>query len=333
MGELMSEETVRMSAHRKKRVQRLKKIIVLSLLLLVLVPAGLCAALLVRIRHMDRSMEQLASEVEALNREVSDQQARMQELLGDMQTTGYGSSDENGSGSEPPGHGPVTMERPSETVDTSVSAAHKVYLTFDDGPSANTEKILDILDSYDVKATFFVVGKEGDWARTALVDIVERGHSLGMHSYSHKYSELYGSVEDFAEDFVRIRSYLEDVTGVTSSLYRFPGGSSNTVSRIDMREFADYLDSWGVSFYDWNVASGDGGSEVLSVEELVENSLEGIENRETTVILLHDSAGKPTTVEALPQIIERIQSMDDTVLLPITDDTELIQHIHRENNN
>ena len=145
-------------------------------------------------------------------------------------------------------------------------AAHEVYLTFDDGPSIYTEEILDILDEYQVKATFFVVGKESDPTKEALRDIVARGHTLGMHSYSHKYSELYASEEAFEADFLKLQGYLEDVTGVKSKVYRFPGGSSNTVSKVNMGIYADYLDSQEVRFFDWNISSGDGGSAVLPVK-------------------------------------------------------------------
>ena len=95
-----------------------------------------------------------------------------------------------------------------------------------------------------------------------------------------------------------------------------------------MREFADYLDSQGVRFFDWNISSGDGGKKLLSVETLVENSTGDIERFETSVILMHDAASKPTTVEALPIIIENVLALEDTVILPITDDTEPVQHIH-----
>lgn len=210
-----------------------------------------------------------------------------------------------------------------------VTAAHKVYLTFDDGPSKYTKDILDILDRYGVKATFFVVGKESDSSKEAMQEIVARGHTLGMHSYSHKYTEIYGSLESFAEDYSKIRDYLYEVTGVECTVYRFPGGSSNNVSRIDMEEFADYLDTQGVRFFDWNIASGDGGAKLLSVETLTKNSTKDIERFGTSVILMHDAASKPTTVEALPAIIENILALEDTVILPITEDTELVQHIQR----
>lgn len=102
-------------------------------------------------------------------------------------------------------------------------AAHKVYLTFDDGPSKYTEEILDILDDYDVKATFFVLGKETEYSVKMLQEIARRGHTIGMHSYSHKYADVYRSVEDFSADFYRIYSYILENTGIQSTCYRFPG--------------------------------------------------------------------------------------------------------------
>ena len=105
------------------------------------------------------------------------------------------------------------------------------------------------------------------------------------------------------------------------------GGSSNTISEIDMHDFIDYLDSQGVEYYDWNVSSGDGGSMKLSTDTLLENCTKDIDTRDTSIILLHDSAEKPTTVEALPDIIENILARPDTVILPITENTRPIHHI------
>lgn len=349
----MAGENTQAAYSRRKRVERLKKCIVLTSRLFKLLPLLLCVVLLIWLQVLSRNLEELSSQVEVLTGETSEQQALLQVLLEKIQTTGQGAQEANGAGRELSGYelsppGGFAADKSSDSVkyasdgndaenqvgigadESEKITIHKVYLTFDDGPSANTEKILDILDQYDVKATFFVVGKEEDWAREALVDIVERGHSLGMHSYSHKYTELYDSVEDFAEDFVRLREYLEDVTGVTSNIYRFPGGSSNTISNVNMYEFAEYLDSWDVRFYDWNVASGDGGYRLMTVDELVSNSLEGIEDRGTSIILMHDSVNKPTTVAALPKIIENILAREDTVILPITEDTVLVQHIHMD---
>ena len=205
---------------------------------------------------------------------------------------------------------------------------HRVYLTFDDGPSIYTDDILDILAAYNVKATFFVVGRENTASYARYLRIIEEGHTLGMHSYSHIYDDIYASPESFAEDTERIRSLLEDVTGYSPVFYRFPGGSSNDVSATDMHELEDYLDSQGIIYFDWNVSSGDAGKTPLTPDQIIQNALQGIENRDTTVILFHDTAAKRSTVYALPSIIEAIQAMENTEILPITYDTTVIQHDH-----
>ena len=94
-----------------------------------------------------------------------------------------------------------------------------------------------------------------------------------------------------------------------------------------MHEFIDYLDSQGVEYFDWNVSSGDGGSRNLPIDTLLENCTEDIDTRDTSIILLHDSAEKPTTVEALPDIIENILVRPDTVILPITENTRPVHHV------
>lgn len=330
----MSEDSMKEAAYRRRRVQRLKKYIILMLLIFVTVPIILCTALLFRVSELNHTIERLAVQLEGLTDDVAAQQARIEGLEAEEQTGGQGNeftgeAERASAGYEAEIQEQIVPEE-EEIPEREATAAHKVYLTFDDGPSVYTADILDILDEYDVKATFFVVGKETDSAKEAMCDIVDRGHTLGMHSYSHKYSEVYASVDAFAEDFTKLQEYLKETTGVESTVYRFPGGSSNTVSALDMWEYADYLDSQGVRFFDWNISSGDGGSVLLPVETLVRNSTTDIPKNETSVILLHDSADKRTTVEALPIIIENILAMEDTVILPITEDTEPVQHIHRQ---
>lgn len=207
------------------------------------------------------------------------------------------------------------------------SSGKKVYLTFDDGPSSNTDQILDILKDYDVKATFFVVGKTDERSVKAYQRIVEEGHTLAMHSYSHRYDEIYESKEAFARDLNSLQEYLYETTGVWPRIYRFPGGSSNTVSKVDMQELIEYLTDIGITYFDWNVASGDAVSRTLPAETIVNNCLSGIEKQKESVILMHDASNKGTTIEALPQIIEAIQEQGDAELLPITDETVPVQHI------
>lgn len=335
----MSDDGIRTATDRRRRVQLLKRCIVISLVTMLLLPVVLCIVLQEHVRSIDRKLDELAEKVGDLTNVVSEQQARLDVLAREAEEVGGGSVRVNDAERELPGQELSVRDEqgngeskepvgPDGEQTQEIEAAHKVYLTFDDGPSVYTDEILDILDRYGIKATFFVVGKEKDSDKEALREIVARGHTLGMHSYTHKYTEIYESVDAFAQDFTQIQDYLYEVTGVKSTVYRFPGGSSNTISDIDMQEFADYLDEQGVRFFDWNISSGDGGKQLLSVETLVENCTADIEKFESSVILLHDSAAKTTTVEALPIIIENILALEDTAILPITEDTELVQHIH-----
>lgn len=220
--------------------------------------------------------------------------------------------------------------RSGEDVRKPQSYEKTVYLTFDDGPSSNTDRILDILKEYDVKATFFVVGKTDQASLSAYRRIVEEGHTLGMHSYSHRYGEIYQSREAFTGDLTRLQEYLYQVTGVWSRYYRFPGGSSNTVSRTDMGELIKWLKDNGITYYDWNVASGDAVSGPVSRQEIVNNCVSHIGEENEYIILMHDAAEKDSTVEALPEIIEQLSRQGDVSFLPITDATVPIQHLSAE---
>lgn len=202
---------------------------------------------------------------------------------------------------------------------------HKVvYLTFDDGPSDNTEKLLDILQQYRIKATFFTVGKDGydDVYRR----IVGDGHTLGMHSYSHDYSKVYSSVEAFSRDFEKIYNHIERITGVSPTLYRFPGGSSNTVSNVPMEKFIKYLNDRNITYYDWNALSGDAEGKEFPADEMIDRVLKGVDKYDVSVVLLHDTNALDVTVEMLPELIEELRKLGAD-MLPITRTSSVIQHI------
>lgn len=289
--------------NRSQRVKRLKKMILWTIALAILIPVIGCILLSVRVF-------QLKKQVAVLTEQLSTEEMQ-EEASGVYETTKVEESvrDTETKAEEPAKINPVK------------SSGKKVYLTFDDGPSSNTDQILDILKDYDVKATFFVVGKTDERSVKAYQRIVEEGHTLAMHSYSHKYDEIYESKEAFARDLNSLQEYLYETTGVWPRIYRFPGGSSNTVSKVDMQELIEYLTDIGITYFDWNVASGDAVSRTLPAETIVNNCLSGIEKQKESVILMHDASNKGTTIEALPQIIEAIQEQGDAELLPITDET------------
>lgn len=295
--------------NRSQRVKRLKKMILWTIALAILIPVIGCIVLSVRVFQLKKQVAVLTEQlpVEEIQEEASGvyETTKVEESVRDTET----------KAEEPAKINPVR------------SSGKKVYLTFDDGPSSNTDQILDILKDYDVKATFFVVGKTDERSVKAYQRIVEEGHTLAMHSYSHRYDEIYESKEAFARDLNSLQEYLYETTGVWPRIYRFPGGSSNTVSKVDMQELIEYLTDIGITYFDWNVASGDAVSRTLPAETIVNNCLSGIEKQKESVILMHDASNKGTTIEALPQIIEAIQEQGDAELLPITDETVPVQHI------
>lgn len=188
---------------------------------------------------------------------------------------------------------------------STVNSEKVAYLTFDDGPSALTPQILQILEQYQIKATFFVVGREDEQSRQWMRDIVAAGHTLGMHSYTHDYKEIYSSPEAFLEDYNNIYRLIYDATGVYPQISRFPGGSINGYNSAVYRDLISELVRRGFVYFDWNVTNGDaaeGGS--VPVNTLTANALKGIDSLRRSIILMHDSAAKRTTVEALPTIIQ-----------------------------
>lgn len=213
-----------------------------------------------------------------------------------------------------------------ESSSFDLSETMKVYLTFDDGPSANTASILDILDDYGVKATFFVQGKEDEVSKELLRRIVDEGHTIGMHSYSHSYGKIYSSLDSFSEDIQLIKDYIYANTGVDTYYYRFPGGSSNGVSKSKLKSYINYLNDNDIKYIDWNVSSQDAASPPLSADTIVENVMKDVVRYKTSIVLLHDAEGKDTTVEALPVLIEKLRDTG-VLLLPVNDETTLIQHV------
>lgn len=175
-----------------------------------------------------------------------------------------------------------------EWTDTVYPEGKVVYLTFDDGPSAYTSELLDVLDAYGAKATFFVVGSgSGNMMR----QIVKRGHSIGIHTVSHDYGQIYSSPEAYFDDLMKMQSIIYDHTGVKTTLMRFPGGSSNLVSRKSCEGIMTFLtqavQDAGFQYFDWNVYSGDAG-ETKRTEKVVENVIGGIQEHRVSIVLQHD---------------------------------------------
>lgn len=176
-----------------------------------------------------------------------------------------------------------------------------IYLTFDDGPSKHTEELLDILAKYQVKASFFVVqsSKIGVIARTA-----QEGHTVAIHTYTHNYGKIYASDDAFLADLQAMQQVIAQQTGHTTMLSRFPGGSSNTISKWYnsgiMTRLTKTLTEMGYTYFDWNVDSDDAGS-ARTAEEVFENIRNGVQWYNNSVVLQHDT--KDYSIDAVERLI------------------------------
>lgn len=198
-----------------------------------------------------------------------------------------------------------------------------IYLTFDDGPGPYTQKLLDVLDQYDVKATFFVMDTEyGDLMK----EIVDRGHSIGIHSVTHNYEEIYASPEAYFADLYRMQQIIYEKTGVTTTLMRFPGGSSNTVS-CDLHEgimtlLEEAVQDAGFQYFDWNVDSDDAGH-ANTAGKVRKNVIDGVSQEWVSIVLQHDIHAY--SVDAVEEII--LWGLEHGYsFLPLTENTPGFHH-------
>lgn len=315
---------------RRQRINKIKSTIVMSLALWVLLSMILIVILLVKLFSLESKVDKMAESMISAEQIAESGDTKSASLPEKEQSESTLPQEDTISDSD--------VESVQTNTDAQISAntnsgngkvegqTQKVYLTFDDGPSENTAKILDILKEKNIKATFFVIGKEDEESKALYQRIIAEGHTLGMHSFTHKYSVIYDSLDSFEEDVNHLQSYLAEITGVEPSIMRFPGGSSNQVSNIDMTEFIRYLNQEGITYYDWNVASGDATSQAYTADELVQNVITDVEKYDTSIVLMHDAATKGTTVDALGPMIDQLEAMG-VELLPIDENTKLIQHI------
>lgn len=316
------------SPARRKRVKRLKKLIVASILTLIFVPLALSIYFGCEAHMLKQKLEKASEELNYYLELQSQAELSETEVIPDTVTV-----------IEPKRKEQIEtlskeeIEKLSLSLEELYDGYKKVYLTFDDGPSPNTDDILDILKEYDVKATFFVVRRDGRNYEKMYQRIADEGHSLGMHSCTHVYRDLYKDEDAFMADTNELRDFLYMVTGVESDIYRFPGGSSNRVSPVDMHVFADALQDDGIIFYDWNVSSFDASSVPVSKDQIVRSVISQLQGKDEAIILFHDLSSKDSTVAALPEIIEYILSMDNTVILPITRETHQIRHLSVKEDN
>lgn len=189
-----------------------------------------------------------------------------------------------------------------------------VYLTFDDGPSTtNTPDILKILDEYNVKATFFVMGKSldaNDEAKDLLKEIVKNGHAIGNHTYGHNYNYLYPNrtmnLDNIMNDLNKNNEVMKSILGkdFSTRVIRLPGGYWSWNGRTEVKKKFNEL---GIENIDWNALTGDAEGKKKNEDELfsyLETTVHNLgDNADSITVLMHDTYGKENTVKALPKVI------------------------------
>ncbi len=320
--------------YNRKNVDKIKKIILAAFVIMFAVPILLCIYLMIKISSIERKLDELSlrsavsATAETASLENTSDMAAEDMTAYDSIDTHQNINDTLSSNyKEPASASDATGSDAAIDEDVSVSNGKKVYLTFDDGPSIYTDEILDILEANNVKATFFVVHYDNEDLWPAYKRIVEDGHTLAMHSYTHIYSEIYADEESFKKDVDDIHDFLYDLTGYDCKYYRFPGGSSNNVSNVDMQLCMKYLDERGITYFDWNSLSGDADGNYHTGSELNANILRYVRcNEGDSIVLMHDLSDRHYTVEGLQELIDTLKA-EGYEICPIDENTPLIQHV------
>ena len=221
----------------------------------------------------------------------------------------------------------VSENKTAESKTTTSNGKSIAYLTFDDGPSSITNSVLDILKKYNVKATFFVINS-GSYNKTTLQREVNEGHTIGLHAYDHNYAIAYKDDNSYLDGIDKLRAKVKADTGFDSHYIRFPGGSSNTISKRYskgiMSRITKTAKQRGYKYYDWNVDDDDAGS-ARTADDCYNNVVRELRPNRSNIVLMHDFGTNKKIIEALPRIIEYCQKNGYT-MLPIDDNTPEIHH-------
>ncbi len=220
----------------------------------------------------------------------------------------------------------VSNPTPNNTVTKPSNNSGKkgvIYLTFDDGPSNYTSEILQILKKYNIKATFFVTGNGSD---SMIKKEYDEGHTIGLHTYTHDYAKVYSSIDNYFADLQKVSDLVYKITNTKSHFIRFPGGSSNTVSKKYTAKIMTYLTkevvNRGYKYYDWNVSSGDANSG-CTTSSIYANVVNNLSKSRSNMVLMHDT--KKATKDTLEKIIKYALN-NGYQFLPITDSTPMVTH-------
>ena len=323
-----------MEQKRRKRINRIKVAIILTVVALIIIPTILCVFLGFKVSRLQNEVDQLTA-IHNENKTSQNYDKSLAYAAEKEETTDKGEDNSqsvadtvNKEGLKDVAQSDPGKQDTTKNVkkNTGIYSGKKIYLTFDDGPSKYTNEILDILGEYNAKATFFVIGKTDEASKKEYKRIVKDGHTLGMHSYSHKYNVIYKSVEDFDKDFTKLWNLLYDTTGYKPKIYRFPGGSGNMVNKHGMDQFIKYLNKKSIVYFDWNVVNGDATNIKYTKKQLVKNILDDVAKRDNSVVLMHDTNQKKATVDSLKQLLDALTA-GGAQILPLNEKIPPIQMI------
>lgn len=296
------------------RITRMKNVIILLLSCWVVVSMLLIAYMFTEFFQMRELVNELKTEIE----EIAEGQ------LNNISNDNTGRLYSEAKDYEPAI--PIASGISDEENLAKANDIHKVYLTFEDGPSEYTAEILDVLKEKDVQATFFVTAQEGEEAGQLYKRIVEEGHTLGMHSYANNYSTLYESEENFREDITKLRAFLLGVSGVEPMYYRFMGGSSNQITNVPMENFIHYLNQEGLVYFDWNISLSDMLENDVATDEIVAQVTKDVVKYKTSVVHMHDANDMAISADALMALIDALLT-SGVEILPIDESTAVVQEV------
>ncbi len=306
-------ELARQQQERRKRVSRIKTGIIMTIAIWIAISILAIVVLGIMVVKLNSRIYKLELQ---LNTAISSTVTGTESDDGDI------ASDEESSGAKTQA---VVKQLESKDNVYHDGDTRKVYLTFDCIPGDNTGAILDALANCGVKATFFVTADTSGKYDDVYKRIVQDGHTIAMASYSNSYSKIYESTEAFTDDLTQISDYITNLTGIAPDIYRFPGGSMNQIRDVDMVELVKILNSKRITYFDWNVNSGD-TADNCSVDDIVNNVTSGIAKYDNSVVLLHDDSNRSTTAEAIEPLVESIKAQGAEIL-PIDNNTYKVQYI------
>ncbi|MBR6789485.1 MAG: polysaccharide deacetylase [Oscillospiraceae bacterium] len=205
---------------------------------------------------------------------------------------------------------PVSLSADSGPADGVLPAERVIYLTFDDGPSKNTAAVLDVLKEEGVKATFFVIGAETERGTSLYRRIIDEGHAMGLHTYTHRYGEIYESADSYLEDIGKLSDHLEKTVGIRPKIFRFPGGSNNSTADGEvLAEIKKRAEKEGLCWFDWNALGKDDRSWVSDPWDICQSVIETGGEKKRIVVLMHDDGMRTTAAEAVSLIIDHYREL------------------------